>query len=189
MIMAGYPADLTAQRQAHRVLAVGTIAFVYIVVMAGGTLTIPMYVLRASQFGFGRSPPLCAERRGDRAHHRDGNVGDGGTRARAQDGSRAEHHGHHRRPKSRRRRPVFPNGASRAGAFVASGVLVAASSGVNGFFSSLAPAFLREDLGVSDFAVIGVASARCSSARCWRGSSRLRSFRDATSERPSWPWR
>lgn len=40
--------------------------------------------------------------------------------------------------------------------FVASGVLVAASSGVNGFFSSLAPAFLRDDLGVSNFAVIGV---------------------------------
>ncbi|GLV75767.1 MFS transporter [Streptomyces hygroscopicus] len=54
------------------------------------------------------------------------------------------------------RRPVLPDGASRVRSFVASGVLVAASSGVNGFFSSLAPAFLRDDLGVSNFAVIGV---------------------------------
>ncbi|MFI7313052.1 MFS transporter [Streptomyces hygroscopicus] len=54
------------------------------------------------------------------------------------------------------RRPVLPDGASRVRSFVASGVLVAASSGVNGFFSSLAPAFLRHDLGVSNFAVIGV---------------------------------
>lgn len=53
MSMAGYPADLTAQRRAHRVFAVGAIAFVYTVVMAGGTLTIPLYVLWASQFGFG----------------------------------------------------------------------------------------------------------------------------------------
>ncbi|MFB7597196.1 MFS transporter [Streptomyces sp. NPDC056160] len=59
-----------------------------------------------------------------------------------------------RRP--RIRRPAFPDGASRVRSFVASGVLVAASSGVNGFFSSLAPAFLRDDLGVSNFAVIGV---------------------------------
>ncbi|MGW7634759.1 hypothetical protein [Streptomyces decoyicus] len=35
-------------------------------------------------------------------------------------------------------------------------MLVAASAGVNGFFSSLAPAFLRDDLGVSNFAVVGV---------------------------------
>lgn len=54
------------------------------------------------------------------------------------------------------RRPVLPDGASRVRSFVAAGVLVAASSGVNGFFSSLAPAFLRDDLGVSNFAVIGV---------------------------------
>ncbi|MEU2209945.1 MFS transporter [Streptomyces hygroscopicus] len=54
------------------------------------------------------------------------------------------------------RRPVLPDGASRVRSFVASGVLVAASSGVNGFFSSLAPAFLRDDLGVSNFAVIGL---------------------------------
>lgn len=54
------------------------------------------------------------------------------------------------------RRPVFPDGASRVRSFVAAGVLVAASAGVNGFFSSLAPAFLRDDLGVSNFAVVGV---------------------------------
>ncbi|MGI5158746.1 MFS transporter [Microbispora sp. CA-102843] len=54
------------------------------------------------------------------------------------------------------RRPALPPGASRARSFLASGVLVAASSGVNGFFSSLAPAFLRDDLGISNLAVIGV---------------------------------
>ncbi len=56
MIVAGHPpTDLTPpQRHAHPpVLAVGAIAFVYTVVMAGGTLTIPLYVLWASQFGFG----------------------------------------------------------------------------------------------------------------------------------------
>ncbi|WP_030739844.1 MFS transporter [Streptomyces sp. NRRL F-5135] len=53
MIMAGCPADRTAQRHAHRGLAVGAIAFVCTVVMAGGTLTTPLYVLSASQFGFG----------------------------------------------------------------------------------------------------------------------------------------
>ncbi|GAA1165629.1 hypothetical protein GCM10009654_23160 [Streptomyces hebeiensis] len=53
MIMAGCPADRTAQRHAHRGLAVGAVAFVCTVVMAGGTLTIPLYVLSASQFGFG----------------------------------------------------------------------------------------------------------------------------------------
>ncbi|MDL4816593.1 MFS transporter [Actinomadura opuntiae] len=54
------------------------------------------------------------------------------------------------------RRPALPPGPSAARSFLASGVLVAASSGVNGFFSSLAPAFLRDDLGVSNLAVLGV---------------------------------
>ncbi|MGW1626509.1 hypothetical protein [Streptomyces sp. NPDC002172] len=53
MITAGHSADRTAQRHAHLVLAVGAVAFVCTVVMAGGTLTIPLYVLWASQFGFG----------------------------------------------------------------------------------------------------------------------------------------
>ncbi|MCO5997019.1 MFS transporter [Actinoallomurus rhizosphaericola] len=59
-----------------------------------------------------------------------------------------------RRP--RVRRPALPSGTNRARSFLASGVLVAASSGVNGFFSSLAPAFLRDDLGIANLAVIGV---------------------------------
>ncbi|MDO0929659.1 MFS transporter [Streptomyces sp. TG1A-8] len=53
------------------------------------------------------------------------------------------------------RRPAFPSGAGRARSFLASGVLAAAASGVNGFFSSLAPAFLRDDLGIANLAVIG----------------------------------
>ncbi|MCO5968754.1 MFS transporter [Actinoallomurus soli] len=63
----------------------------------------------------------------------------------------------HRRTRRRPRvrRPALPAGASRVHSFLASGVLVAASSGVNGFFSSLVPAFLRDDLGISNLAVIG----------------------------------
>ncbi|WEP00500.1 hypothetical protein A6P39_004135 [Streptomyces sp. FXJ1.172] len=53
------------------------------------------------------------------------------------------------------RRPALPRGAGRARSFLASGVLAAAASGVNGFFSSLAPAFLRDDLNISNLAVIG----------------------------------
>ncbi|MBO3682118.1 MFS transporter [Streptomyces sp. NEAU-YJ-81] len=262
MIMAGYPADLTAQRHAHRVLAVGAIAFVCTVVMAGGTLTIPLYVLWASQFGFGplttvvvfiayvvgvvgtllvagslsdaigRRPVLALSlaltalstlgfaladgltvllisrvlsgvatglitatatsaiaelvrgRRTAAVLSTAANIGGlslgvvaAGVLAQC---VTAPTHtvfwcylatcavaGVSRLviPETadrtacwqpRIRRPVFPNGASRVRSFVASGVLVAASSGVNGFFSSLAPAFLRDDLGVSNFAVIGV---------------------------------
>ncbi|WP_329241159.1 MFS transporter [Actinoallomurus sp. NBC_01490] len=53
------------------------------------------------------------------------------------------------------RRPALPRGAGRARSFLAGGVLAAAAFGVNGFFSSLAPAFLRDDLGISNRAVIG----------------------------------
>ncbi|MEU5269050.1 MFS transporter [Streptomyces hygroscopicus] len=270
MTLARYPADLTARPHAHRVLAVGAIAFVYTVVMAGGTLTIPLYVLWASQFGFGslttvvvfiayvvgvvgtllvagslsdavgRRPVLALSlaltalstvgfaladgltvllisrvlsgvatglitatatsaiaelvrgRRTAAVLSTAANVGGLSlgvvaagvlaqcvtapthtvfwcylatcavagvswlvipeTADRTADGTA----GRTVRWQPRIRRPVLPDGASRVRSFVASGVLVAASSGVNGFFSSLAPAFLRDDLGVSNFAVIGV---------------------------------
>ncbi|WP_236259229.1 MFS transporter [Streptomyces hygroscopicus] len=270
MTLARYPADLTARPHAHRVLAVGAVAFVYTVVMAGGTLTIPLYVLWASQFGFGslttvivfiayvvgvvgtllvagslsdavgRRPVLALSlaltalstvgfaladgltvllisrvlsgvatglitatatsaiaelvrgRRTAAVLSTAANVGGlslgvvaAGVLAQcvtapthtvfwcylatcavagvfwlvipetavpSADGTA----GRTVRWQPRIRRPVLPDGASRVRSFVASGVLVAASSGVNGFFSSLAPAFLRDDLGVSNFAVIGV---------------------------------
>ncbi|MCQ8193813.1 MFS transporter [Streptomyces rugosispiralis] len=266
MIVAGYPADLTARRHAHRVLAVGAVAFVYTVVMAGGTLTIPLYVLWASQFGFGplttvvvfiayvvgvvgtllmagslsdaigRRPVLALSlaltalstlgfaladgltvllisrvlsgvatglitatatsaiaelvrgRRTAAVLSTAANIGGlslgvvaAGILAQCvtapthtvfwcylatcavagvswlvipETADETADRTACRRP--RIRRPVFPNGANRVRSFVASGVLVAAASGVNGFFSSLAPAFLRDDLGVSNFAVIGV---------------------------------
>ncbi len=266
MTLARYPADLTARPHAHRVLAVGAIAFVYTVVMAGGTLTIPLYVLWASQFGFGslttvvvfiayvvgvvgtllvagslsdavgRRPVLALSlaltalstvgfaladgltvllisrvlsgvatglitatatsaiaelvrgRRTAAVLSTAANVGGlslgvvaAGVLAQC---VTAPTHtvfwcylatcavagvvwlvipetadktaGRSVRWQPRIRRPVLPDGASRVRSFVASGVLVAASSGVNGFFSSLAPAFLRDDLGVSNFAVIGL---------------------------------
>ncbi|MFD7669192.1 hypothetical protein [Streptomyces sp. NPDC059788] len=59
----------------------------------------------------------------------------------------------HRRP--RVRRPARPRGAGRACSFAAGGVHVAGASGVNGFFSSSAPAFARDDLGISNLAVVG----------------------------------
>ncbi|MBP8531756.1 MFS transporter [Streptomyces sp. MK37H] len=262
MIMAGYPTDLTAQRHAHRMLAVGAIAFVYTVVMVGGTLTIPLYVLWASQFGFGplttvvvfiayvvgvvgtllvagslsdvigRRPVLALSLALTALSNLGFALADGltvllisrvlsgvatglitatatsaiaelvrGPRTAAVLSTAANMGGLSlgvvasgvltrcvtapthtvfrcylatcavagvswlvipetadrtacRQP--RIRRPVFPNGASRVRSFVAGGVLVAASAGVNGFFSSLAPSFLRDDLGVSNFAVIGV---------------------------------
>jgi MFS family permease len=262
MSMDGRPADLTAQRHAHRVLAVGATAFVYTVVMAGGTLTIPLYVLWASQFGFGplttvvvfiayvvgvvgtllvagslsdaigRRPVLALSlaltalstlgfaladgltvllisrvlsgvatglitatatsaitelvrgRRTAAVLSTAANVGGlslgvvaAGVLAQwvtapthtvfwcylatcAVAGASwllvPESADRTARWQPRIRRPVLPDGASRVRSFVASGVLVAASSGVNGFFSSLAPAFLRDDLGVSNFAVVGV---------------------------------
>ncbi|MFJ8789104.1 MFS transporter [Streptomyces sp. NPDC102462] len=270
MISAGHPAIRTAQRHTHRVLAVGAIAFVYTVVMAGGTLTIPLYVLWASQFGFGplttvvlfiayvvgvvgtllvagslsdamgRRPVLALSlaltalstlgfaladgltvllisrvlsgvatglitatatsaiaelvrgRRTAAVLSTAANVGGlslgvvaAGVLAQCvtapthtvfwcylamcavagvswlvipettdETADETADRTALRRP--RIRRPVLPDGPSRVRSFVASGVLVAASSGVNGFFSSLAPAFLRDDLGVSNFAVIGV---------------------------------
>ncbi|MFC9220128.1 MFS transporter [Streptomyces hygroscopicus] len=282
MTLARYPADLTAQPHAHRVLAVGAIVFVYTVVMAGGTLTIPLYVLWASQFGFGslttvvvfiayvvgvvgtllvagslsdavgRRPVLALSltltalstvgfaladgltvllisrvlsgvatglitatatsaiaelvrgRRTAAVLSTAANVGGlslgvvaagvlaqcvtapthtvfwcylatcavagvswlvipetadraaDKTADRAADRAADGTAGRTVRWQPRIRRPVLPDGANRVRSFVASGVLVAASSGVNGFFSSLAPAFLRDDLGVSNFAVIGV---------------------------------
>ncbi|MFD8365256.1 MFS transporter [Streptomyces hygroscopicus] len=270
MTLARYPADLTARPHAHRVLAVGAIAFVYTVVMAGGTLTIPLYVLWASQFGFGslttvvvfiayvvgvvgtllvagslsdavgRRPVLALSlaltalstvgfaladgltvllisrvlsgvatglitatatsaiaelvrgRRTAAVLSTAANVGGlslgvvaAGVLAQCvtapthtvfwcylatcavagvfwlvipetADRTADRTAGRTVRWQPRIRRPVLPDGASRVRSFVASGVLVAASSGVNGFFSSLAPAFLRDDLGVSNFAVIGV---------------------------------
>ncbi|MFE2674629.1 MFS transporter [Streptomyces hygroscopicus] len=278
MTLARYPADLTARPHAHRVLAVGAIAFVYTVVMAGGTLTIPLYVLWASQFGFGslttvvvfiayvvgvvgtllvagslsdavgRRPVLALSlaltalstvgfaladgltvllisrvlsgvatglitatatsaiaelvrgRRTAAVLSTAANVGGlslgvvaagvlaqcvtapthtvfwcylatcavagvswlvipetaDKTADRTADRTADGTAGRTVRWQPRIRRPVLPDGASRVRSFVASGVLVAASSGVNGFFSSLAPAFLRDDLGVSNFAVIGV---------------------------------
>src|SRR5690242_13857561 len=61
-----------------------------------------------------------------------------------------------------------PSGMSRARSFPAGGVLVAAPSGVNGSFSSLTPAFLRDELGISTWA------ASCSSVHCRLGSSHRR---------------
>ncbi|MFD7991456.1 MFS transporter [Streptomyces mexicanus] len=274
MIVAGHPTDLTPQRHAHPVLAVGAIAFVYTVVMAGGTLTIPLYVLWASQFGFGplttvvvfiayvigvvgtllmagslsdslgRRPVLALSlaltalstlgfaladgltvllisrvlsgvatglitatatsaiadvvrgRRTAAVLSTAANIGglslgvvaagvlaqyvtapthtvfwcylatcavagvswlvipETAEKSTDRTAGRTADRTACRQP--RLRRPVLPDGASRVRSFVASGVLVAASSGVNGFFSSLAPAFLRDDLGVSNLAVIGV---------------------------------
>ncbi|WAP53554.1 MFS transporter [Streptomyces sp. S465] len=266
MIKAGYPADLTARRHKHRVLAVGAVAFAYTVVMAGGTLTIPLYVLWATQFGFGplitvvvfiayvvgvlgtllvagslsdaigRRPVLALSlaltalsalgfaladgltvllisrvlsgvatglitatatsaiaelvrgRRTAAVLSTAANVGGlslgvvaagvlaqwvtapthtvfwcylaacavAGVSWLVIPETAEETADRTARWQPRIRRPVLPDGASRVRSFVASGVLVAASSGVNGFFSSLAPAFLRDDLGVSNFAVIGV---------------------------------
>ncbi|MHC3472832.1 MFS transporter [Streptomyces sp. 7R007] len=266
MITAGHPAHLTARRHTHGMLAVGAVAFVYTVVMAGGTLTIPLYVLWAARFGFGplttvvvfiayvvgvvgtllvagslsdavgRRPVLALSlaltalstvgfaladgltvllisrvlsgiatglvtatatsaiaelvrgRRTAAVLSTAANVGGlslgviaAGVLAQSvpaptrtvfwcylaacavagaswpvipETAAESADRTAWRRP--RIRRPVLPNGAGRTRSFVASGVLVAASSGVNGFFSSLAPAFLRDDLGVSNLAVIGV---------------------------------
>ncbi|MFE2075336.1 MFS transporter [Streptomyces misionensis] len=270
MLTAGHPPDLTARRHAHRLLAIGAIAFVYTVVMAGGTLTIPLYVLWASRYGFGplttvvvfiayvvgvvgtllvagslsdavgRRPVLALSlaltalsalgfaladgltvllisrvlsgvatglvtatatsaiaelvrvRRTAAMLGTAANVGGlslgvvaAGVLAQCvpapthtvfwcylatcavagvswlgipETADKSADKGGDRttRWRPRIRRPVLPDGASRVRSFVAAGVLVAASSGVNGFFSSLAPAFLRDDLGVSNFAVIGV---------------------------------
>ena len=52
-------------------------------------------------------------------------------------------------------RPAMAAGAGRA-PFLGSGVIVAAAFGVNGFFSSLAPVFLRDQLHVTDLALVGL---------------------------------
>ncbi|AEW98257.1 MFS transporter [Streptantibioticus cattleyicolor] len=262
MVTAGYPAHRPARRHTHRALAVGAVAFVYTVVMAGGTLTIPLYVLWAARFGFGplttvvvfvayvvgvvgtllvagslsdaigRRPVLALSLALTALSAVGFALADGlavllvsrvlsgvatglitatatsaiaelvrGRRTAAVLGTAANVGGlslgvvaagvlaqcvtapthtvfwcylgmcavagvcwlvipetadRTAAWRPRIRRPVLPDGSSRVRSFVASGVLVAASSGVNGFFSSLAPAFLRDDLGVSNFAVIGV---------------------------------
>ncbi|MGW6059065.1 hypothetical protein [Streptomyces sp. NPDC055189] len=45
MVMAASPANRTAQRHAHRVLAAGAIAVIRTVVVTVGTLTIPLCAL------------------------------------------------------------------------------------------------------------------------------------------------
>lgn len=51
--MAGRPPHLATARQAHQVVPAAAVVLIYTVVMVGGTLTIPLYVLWASKFGFG----------------------------------------------------------------------------------------------------------------------------------------
>lgn len=51
--MAGSPPHFATARQAHHVVPAAAVVLIYTVVMAGGTLTIPLYVLWASKFGFG----------------------------------------------------------------------------------------------------------------------------------------
>ncbi|MEU6414003.1 hypothetical protein [Microbispora sp. NPDC046933] len=140
MVMAGRPPHFATARQAHQVVPAAAVVLIYTVVMAGGTLTIPLYVLWASKFGFGPVTTTLV--------FVTYVIAVVGTLLVA--GSLSDAIG---------RRPVLalaPPGASRARSFLAGGVLVAASSGVNGFFSSPAPAFLRDDLGISNLAVIGV---------------------------------
>lgn len=74
-----------------------------------------------------------------------------------------------------------PSGMSRVRLFPAGGVLVAAPSGVNGSFSSLTPAFLRDDLGISTWA------APCSSVHCRLGSSHRRPSCDVALGQPCQP--
>lgn len=50
------------------------------------------------------------------------------------------------------RRPVLPSGIGRR-QFIGASVTVAAAFGVNGFFSSLAPTFLRDQLHIDDLAL------------------------------------
>jgi predicted MFS family arabinose efflux permease len=53
------------------------------------------------------------------------------------------------------RRPILPKGNGRR-QFLGAAIIVAAAFGVNGFFSSLAPTFLREQLGVHNLAISGL---------------------------------